>query len=76
MRRTSCAHGPVFPRAEKREADQWEKLRRLWWAGFRFWRYSGYPLAEPYPDELRDVSAWIERNRMHPMRLEAWRGAP
>lgn len=61
--------GRSFRAPRKRADDQWEKLRRLWAAGFRFWSYRSYPQAERYPEDLRDVDAWIERNSTHPMRI-------
>lgn len=63
--------GRSFRVPGKREEDQWEKLRRLWEAGFRFWSYRSFPEAEPYPDNLREVDAWIARNAEHPMRIKA-----
>lgn len=51
--------------------DQWEKVRRLWEAGFRFWSYRSFSDAEPYPDDLREVDDFIRRNRDHPMRVKA-----
>jgi hypothetical protein len=61
--------GRSFRAPKKREAEQWEKLRRLWNAGFRFWSYRSFPEAEPYPDNLGEVDAWIARNSKHPMRI-------
>jgi len=43
-------------------------VRRLWTAGFRFWSYRSFPLAERFPERLRDVDAFIRRNLRHPMR--------
>jgi hypothetical protein len=65
--------GRSFRAPKKREDDQWEKVRRLWEAGFRFWSYRSYPEAEAYPDDLRDVDAWIKRNTTHPMRIKRLR---
>ncbi len=56
---------------KKRDDEQWEKLRKLWEAGFRFWSYRSFPEAEPYPDSLREVDAWIKRNPKHRMRAES-----
>jgi hypothetical protein len=78
-------HGHVCPEREKplalmgrsfrtpsiRKQDQWEKVRRLWDAGFRFWSYRSFPDAERFPDALRDVDDFIRRNRTHPMRVKA-----
>jgi len=55
----------VPPRAN---IEQWEKVRLLWQAGFRFWSYRSHPEAEPLPDRLRDVEDFIRRNPNHPMR--------
>ena len=63
--------GRSFRGPKTRETDQWEKVKRLWSAGFRFWSYRSYPDAEPYPDDLRDVDDFIGRNADHPMRLKA-----
>ncbi|GGI67339.1 hypothetical protein GCM10007973_00630 [Polymorphobacter multimanifer] len=62
--------GRTFRTPKKRENEQWEKLRKLWEAGFRFWSYRSFPEAEAYPDDLREVDAWIARNPKHPMRLK------
>jgi len=61
--------GRSFRASANRKLDQWEKVRRLWNAGFRFWSYRSFPNAEPYPDDLRDVDSFIRRNREHPMRV-------
>jgi hypothetical protein len=63
--------GRSFRTPSIRKLDQWEKVRRLWQAGFRFWSYRSFPHAEPYPDELREVDDFIRRNRDHPMRVRA-----
>jgi DNA-directed RNA polymerase subunit RPC12/RpoP len=63
--------GRSFRAPSKRKGDQWEKVRRLWDAGFRFWSYRSFPDAEPYPDDLREVDDFIRRNRNHPMRRKA-----
>lgn len=70
-------HGPLammgrtFRTPSNRKQDQWEKVRRLWEAGFRFWSYRSFPDAEPYPDELREVDSFIRRNCDHPMKIRA-----
>jgi len=63
--------GRTFRVPKKRDGEQWEKLRRLWEAGFRFWSYRSFPEAEPYPDSLREVDEWIKRNAKHPMRVKS-----
>ncbi|MCJ2184684.1 hypothetical protein MTR62_18610 [Novosphingobium sp. 1949] len=62
--------GRTFRTPAKREDDQWEKARRLWAAGFRFWSYRSFPEAEPFPEQLREVDAFIARNTEHPMRTK------
>jgi len=61
--------GRSFRAPANRKLDQWEKVRRLWSAGFRFWSCRSFPDAEPYPDDLRDVDSFIRRNLEHPMRV-------
>lgn len=66
--------GRSFRAPAIRKRDQWEKVRRLWNAGFRFWSYRSFPDAEPYPDALREVDAFIRRNPDHPMRVTSQPG--
>jgi hypothetical protein len=33
--------------------------------------HRSFPEAEPYPDDLREVNAWIKRKSKHPMRVKA-----
>jgi ssDNA-binding Zn-finger/Zn-ribbon topoisomerase 1 len=63
--------GRSFRTPANRKQDQWEKVRRLWDAGFRFWSYRSFPDAERYPDNLRDVDDFIRRNREHPMKIKS-----
>ncbi len=63
--------GRSFRTPSTRERDQWEKVQRLWRAGFRFWSYRSFPDAEPYPEDLREVDTFIDRNPHHPMRIRA-----
>ncbi|MET0308776.1 MAG: hypothetical protein ABW023_08725 [Sphingomonas sp.] len=60
--------GRSFRAPRKASDDQWEKVRILWKAGFRFWSYRSCRDAESLPDELRDVEDFIRRNPHHPMR--------
>jgi hypothetical protein len=62
--------GRSFRTPSRLKRDQWEKVQRLWEAGFRFWSYRSYPDAEPFPDDLRDVDAFIRRNPDHPMKVK------
>ena len=61
--------GRSFKAQKKSDTEQWEKVRVLWSAGFRFWSYRSHPEAEPLPERLRDVEAFIRRNADHPMRI-------
>lgn len=69
-RRPLALMGRTFRVPRKPDEAQWEKVRRLWEAGFRFWSYRSFAKAEPYPDDLREVDAWIKRNPKHPMRVK------
>lgn len=62
--------GRTFRTPRKADDDQWEKVRRLWAAGFRFWSYRSFPDAEPLPDKLNQVDEFIRRNPHHPMRVK------
>ena len=62
--------GRTFRAPPNRDREQWEKVRKLWDAGFRFWSYRSFPEAEPFPEKLREVDAFIRRNRRHPMRVK------
>jgi len=66
--------GRSFRAPSNRKQDQWEKVQRLWDAGFRFWSYRSFPDAEPYPDSLGEVDDFIRRNRDHPMRIKGLNG--
>ena len=61
--------GRSFSAPKKREVDKWTAVRKLWNAGFRFWSYRNYPGGEKYPEELREIDAFIRRNPDHPMRI-------
>jgi predicted RNA-binding Zn-ribbon protein involved in translation (DUF1610 family) len=60
--------GRSFKAPRKSDCEQWEKIKRLWEAGFRFHSYRSYPEAEPLPERLRDVEDFIARNPNHPFR--------
>jgi hypothetical protein len=60
--------GRTFRAPKKSDAEQWEKVRALWSAGFRFWSYRSHPDAEPLPERLRDVEDFVRRNPHHPCR--------
>ncbi len=61
--------GRSFKAPKKSDAEQWKKVEKIWHAGFRFWSYSSHPDAEPLPERLRDVDAFIEAHPSHPMRI-------
>jgi len=61
--------GRSFRAPRHSDAEQWEKLRALWSAGFRFWSYRSHPDAEPLPERLSEVEDFIRRNPDHPMRV-------
>lgn len=65
--------GRSFRAPAKRDTEQWEKVRALWDAGFRFWSYRSHPEAERLPERLREVAAFIRRNPDHPFRVHARR---
>ena len=57
---------------KKSNKEQWEKVRRLWLAGYRFRTNSGRR-EPPFPERLRDVDAFIRENPRHGFRLrEYW----
>jgi hypothetical protein len=60
--------GRSFKTPKKNDDEQWEKVRRLWQAGFRFDSYRSYPDAEPLPERLSEVEDFISRNPRHPSR--------
>jgi len=61
--------GRSFKAPKQKDTKQWEKVRRLIKAGFVFFSYRSFPEAEPLPETLQEVDAFIERNTDHPMRL-------
>ena len=61
--------GRSFKAPKTGDDEQWEKVRVLWSAGFRFGSYRSYLNAEPLPDRLRDVEDFIRRNPDHPFRI-------
>lgn len=65
--------GRSFKSPRKHETKQWEKVRRLWRAGYRFHTNTRRQFTPAFPEALRDVDAWIAENPKHPFRLrEAW----
>jgi len=61
--------GRSFKAPKKSDVEQWNKVRELWSAGFRFSSYRSHPAAEPLPERLREVDEFIRRNPDHPLRL-------
>jgi len=65
--------GRSFKAPRKGETKQWEKVRRLWSAGYRFHANTRRQEVPPFPHKLRDVEVWIAENPRPPFRLrEAW----
>ena len=60
--------GRSFRAPKSGDAEQWEKVRRLVAAGFRFFSYRSYDCPK-LPDRLRDVDAFIAANPRHPFRV-------
>ena len=61
--------GRSFKAPKKTDTEQWEKIKRLWEAGFRFSSYRSHPDAEPLPERLSEVEDFIARNSRHPFRI-------
>lgn len=61
--------GRSFKAPRRTEARQWEKVRRLWSAGYRFHTNTRSPDVPAFPNQLRDVDEWIKQNPKHPFRL-------
>ena len=64
-----CIMGRSFKAPKRTDIKQWEKVRILWFQGFRFWSYGSNPDAEALPDRLQDVNDFIRRNPSHPLRV-------
>jgi hypothetical protein len=63
--------GRAFKAPKKSDMEQWKKVELLWGAGFRFIPHTGWRHVEPYPERLREVTAFIEGNREHPFRVDS-----
>ena len=60
--------GRAFHTPQKSDREQWEKVRRLYEAGFRFYRYRS--LSGPsLPSRLSEVESFIAENPEHPLRI-------
>lgn len=77
-RAATCPHcggvvfemGRAFHAPKRSDREQWEKVRRLYEAGFRFYRYrsrSGPSL----PSRLSEADSFIAENPEHPLRIRA-----
>lgn len=62
--------GRAFKAPKKMDKEQWNKVERLWNAGFRFFPNTGWREVEPYPEHLRDVDEFIRQNPKHPFRVQ------
>lgn len=62
--------GRAFHAPKRSDREQWEKVRRLYDAGFRFYRYRS--LSGPsLPSSLSEVDSFIAGNPEHPLRIRA-----
>jgi DNA-directed RNA polymerase subunit RPC12/RpoP len=61
--------GRSFKAPKVGDTEQWQKVEKLWRAGFRFFSYRSHPGAEPLPERLRDVDDFMARNPDHPFRV-------
>jgi len=67
--------GRAFKAPRKTETRQWEKVKRLWSAGYRFQPNTRRQDVPAFPNKLRDLENWIRQNPRHPFRLrEYWPG--
>lgn len=64
--------GGGFKAPRKGEQKQWQKVERLWTAGYRFRANTMRQRIAPFPHRLRDVDNWIAQNPTHPFRLRAY----
>lgn len=65
--------GRSFKAPRRTEPRQWEKVQRLWSAGYRFQTNTRRQHVPAFPSKLRDVDEWIKQNPRHPFRLrEFW----
>lgn len=65
--------GRSFKAPRRTETRQWEKVQRLWAAGYRFHTNTRRQRVPAFPNKLRDLDKWIKQNPNHPFRLrEFW----
>ena len=62
--------GRSFHAPKRSDKEQWEKVRRLHQAGFRFFSYRSVS-GPALPTRLADVDAFIADNPSHPLRIAA-----
>ena len=62
--------GRAFKVPKKSDKEQWAKVEALWRAGFRFVNHDRWQKAEPFPERLREVDDFIQRNPDHPFRVK------
>lgn len=62
--------GRSFKAPPAKDLEQWEKVKALFAAGFRFSSYRS-TLGPPLPDRLADVAAFIRDHPEHPLRVAA-----
>lgn len=61
--------GRAFKPPRRTDLKQWMKVEKLRMAGFLFASFHNFRDAEAYPETLREVADFIERNPDHPMRI-------
>ena len=63
--------GRAFEAPKKTDLEQWNKVERLWLAGFRFFPNTRWRNVAPYPDRLRETDEFIRQNPVHPFRVQS-----
>lgn len=65
--------GRSFKAPRRTETQQWEKVQRLWSAGYRFHTNTRRQHVPAFPNKLHDLDKWIKKYPKHPFRLrEFW----
>lgn len=63
--------GRAFKVPKKADSEQWEKVRALWEAGFRFFNSPTLKgTYDSFPERLREVEDFVRRNPEHPFRIK------
>ena len=60
--------GRSFKAPKKTDKQQWEKVRLLYAAGYRFFG-NGSHNGDKLPDKLSDLEQFIKNNKKHPLRV-------